>query len=215
MFLSGSDCLPGVHNLVNNFSGAMDNYDPEILKGTLYIVLVVSHLRIILGIEFTLEDSSFNKALAKLDDSEKRYAKLIDVILSVLAGITILLSYFVNANYPVIPFLLFIESAIIILFDIRFYEILFVHDDEKRSNLFIFANDLVFLSIGCMLLISLTLPVLKIFIEPLALYTMCTIYIAIAIIEFCVNYFESIRISLNGFMVTMKESISIFLRKDN
>lgn len=207
-----SDSFSGVHAVVTTFSSS-ESGDLHIMIGV-FIVLLLTHLRIFFGIEFSSNDSSFNKALAQLDDHEQEQSVLlIGIILAVLSGITILLSYLVSLDSIWwMPTFVFVESIIIIIFDIKLSKALLSIDQEKRANWIIVINDLIFLSIGCLFILS---PVMSILNMQLPQWIFCVLvgsYAIILITELITGYSESLGKAWDDTCLVIKGSRNFLLR---
>ncbi|MBI5450157.1 MAG: hypothetical protein HY940_02255 [Gammaproteobacteria bacterium] len=201
----------GVNAVAKSFAST-NEFTPFII-GLIFLVLIVTHLRILFGIEFSDEDSSFNNAMNQLDESTRLpLTRFMDTILSILAATTVFLTYFVSVENPwLMSIIVFIEGALIIIFDIKFSYILLDIDDEKKTNSFIIVNDFIFFFLGCVFVFAPILAQLGFYLPVELFIGLASIYLFILVVEFFVQYLESMnklfRVTADSFKAFISEII--------
>jgi len=203
----------GVDAIAKSFSIPSGDYLNYIVFG-IFAVLIVTHLRIFFGVEFSEKDSSFNNALGQLDEPDRlQLSTFMEIVLAILAASTVLLTYFVSVSNPwVLPITLLFEGVLIIIFDIKFNQVLLEIDSDKKANLYIIANDLLFLIIGCIFVFAPILAKLNWNIPAVPFFILVTFYVVILVTETILQYSESIWKSIksiyNSFKVFGDEILS-------
>ena len=158
-------------------------------------VLIVSHLRIFFGIEFADRDRSFNNALDKFElRDRKRLQAFAELVLAILAAITVALSYCVGLKISwVMPVLLLLEAVGIIAFDLIFWKVLLEIDRENKYNRYIVANDFVFLFIGVSFSFAPILQSIDVKAPELLLLILPPLYFVFLAIEIATEYKKSFK----------------------
>lgn len=183
-----------IDTIANVFNSSGDLILDASIGIGVFVVLIATHFRIFFGIEFADKDDSFNNAFIQLNESEqKKLSVIMGLVMATLAGISVLQSYAVGLMYMwLMPMLVFIESIIIIIFDIKFSKVLLFLDEQKSTNWMFVINDVVFLVIGCLFVLSPIMSILGLQLSHWIFFVLVFTYILFFIVELF-GYWESVK----------------------
>lgn len=163
--------------------------------------VIVHHLRMAVGVEFAGRDSSFFRAKLHAGRRVRESRAWIEsLFLALIVSCSVVLTYVVSANDLLWPALLLVaQAALIVLYDLVFWDALVKYDEGRRYNYVVIFGDALFFVATAFILISRVMkgPASVIDLNwGAAVMIVCWLYCGI----FLVEVFSAYRLSVAGAM---------------